>query len=97
MNGRHKIRIWTMWLVELLVASFLSGCNHHDETCCQLAEMDSLIYTNPRRVLVQLDSSKPDGTMRKLINVEKLHTLGWTHTVEIEDGVQKLFNWYKNS
>ena len=46
---------------------------------------------------VAFDSSKPDGTMRKLIDVSKLHSLGWTHKVEIEDGVQKLFNWYKQS
>ena len=46
---------------------------------------------------VEFDSSKPDGTMRKLIDVTKLHSLGWTHKVEIEDGVQKLFEWYKES
>jgi len=36
---------------------------------------------------VEFDASKPDGTMRKLIDVSKLHSLGWTHKVEIEDGV----------
>lgn len=46
---------------------------------------------------VAFDASKPDGTMRKLIDVEKLHRLGWTHKVEIEDGVQKLFAWYRES
>ena len=46
---------------------------------------------------VAFDASKPDGTMRKLIDVSKLHSLGWTHKVEIEDGVQKLFGWYKES
>ena len=46
---------------------------------------------------VELDTSKPDGTMRKLIDVTKLHSLGWTHKVEIEEGVGKLFNWYKQS
>jgi GDP-L-fucose synthase len=46
---------------------------------------------------VEFDASKPDGTMRKLIDVEKLHSLGWTHKVEIEDGVQRLFEWYKQS
>ena len=46
---------------------------------------------------VEFDASKPDGTMRKLIDVSKLHSLGWTHKVEIEDGVQKLFEWYKKS
>ena len=46
---------------------------------------------------VEFDTSKPDGTMRKLIDVSKLHSLGWTHKVEIEDGVQKLFEWYQDS
>jgi len=46
---------------------------------------------------VEFDASKPDGTMRKLIDVSKLHSLGWTHKVEIENGVQKLFEWYKDS
>ncbi len=46
---------------------------------------------------VEFDASKPDGTPRKLIDVEKLHSLGWTHKVEIEDGVQKLFEWYQDS
>ena len=46
---------------------------------------------------VEFDASKPDGTMRKLIDVSKLHSLGWTHQVEIEDGVAKLFQWYRDS
>ncbi len=46
---------------------------------------------------IEFDASKPDGTMRKLIDVSKLHRLGWTHKVEIEDGVQKLFEWYQAS
>ena len=46
---------------------------------------------------VEFDSSKPDGTMRKLIDVSKLHSLGWTHKVEIEDGVKMLFEWYRKS
>ena len=46
---------------------------------------------------VVFDATKPDGTMRKLIDVSKLHSLGWTHKVEIEDGVRKLFEWYQES
>ena len=46
---------------------------------------------------VEFDASKPDGTPRKLIDVEKLHSLGWTHKVEIEDGVKKLYKWYRDS
>lgn len=40
------------------------------------------------------DASKPDGTMRKLTDVTKLHALGWHHQVEIEEGVQRLYAWY---
>ena len=47
--------------------------------------------------VVEFDTTKPDGTMRKLIDVSKLHSLGWTHKVEIEDGVRRLFEWYKES
>lgn len=41
------------------------------------------------------DSSKPDGTIRKLTDVSKLHRLGWHHTVEIDEGIHRLFEWYK--
>lgn len=43
------------------------------------------------------DDSKPNGTPRKLIDVDKLHRLGWTHKVEIEDGVERLYEWYRDS
>lgn len=46
---------------------------------------------------ITFDPSKPDGTPRKLIDVSKLHSLGWTHKVEIEDGVQKLYQWYRST
>jgi len=43
------------------------------------------------------DSTKPNGTPRKLIDVSKLRSLGWQHKVEIEDGVERLYEWYRNS
>ena len=43
------------------------------------------------------DADKPNGTPRKLIDVEKLHRLGWTHKVEIDQGVEKLYEWYQES
>ena len=46
---------------------------------------------------IEFDASKPDGTPRKLIDVSKLHSLGWTHKVEIEDGVKRLYEWYRKS
>ena len=40
------------------------------------------------------DTSKPDGTPRKLTDVSKLHGLGWRHRVELEEGVRRLYEWY---
>ena len=40
------------------------------------------------------NTSKPDGTLRKLTDVAKLHSLGWRHQIEIEEGIEKMFHWY---
>jgi GDP-L-fucose synthase len=40
------------------------------------------------------NSEKPDGTMRKLTDVSKLHLLGWHHKIDIEEGVKRMFEWY---
>lgn len=40
------------------------------------------------------DSSKPDGTLRKLTDVTKLHNLGWHHSIEIDEGISRLYKWY---
>lgn len=40
------------------------------------------------------DSSKPDGTLRKLTDVSKLHRLGWSHKIEIDEGIHRLYEWY---
>lgn len=45
---------------------------------------------------IMFDASKPDGTPRKLTDVTKLNNLGWKHSVEIEEGVAKLFAWYQD-
>ena len=46
---------------------------------------------------IRWDATKPDGTMRKLTDVSKLHSLGWHHRVEIEEGDARLVDWYKNN
>lgn len=40
------------------------------------------------------NADKPDGTMKKLTTPAKIHSLGWHHTIEIEEGIKKLFDWY---
>ena len=46
------------------------------------------------RGTIEWDATKPDGTLRKLTDVSKLHSLGWHHTMELEDGVPALYRWY---
>ena len=41
------------------------------------------------------DANKPDGTMRKLTDVTKLHNLGWHHSIEIDEGVERMYAWYR--
>jgi GDP-L-fucose synthase len=41
------------------------------------------------------NAEKPDGTMRKLTDVSKLHSLGWHHKIEIEEGVERIYEWYR--
>lgn len=42
------------------------------------------------------NTEKPDGTMRKLTDVTKLNTLGWKHSVDINEGLCRMYEWYKN-
>ena len=41
------------------------------------------------------DKTKPDGTLKKLTDVSKLHRLGWHHKIEIDEGIHRLYEWYK--
>ena len=43
---------------------------------------------------IEWDSSKPDGTPRKLMNVAKMHQLGWKHKVDLIEGITKTYNWF---
>lgn len=58
----------------------------------ELAEL--IVSTVGYQGQLTFDSTKPDGTMRKLTDPSKLHALGWHHQVEIEEGVQRMYNWY---
>ena len=43
------------------------------------------------------DSSKPDGTLRKLMDVSKMKSLGWNYSTELSDGIIKTYDWYLNN
>ena len=61
-------------------------------TIKQLAEL--VKATVGYQGMIEWDTTKPDGTLRKLTDVSKLHALGWHHTMELEDGVPALYRWY---
>jgi GDP-L-fucose synthase len=63
-----------------------------DLTIRELAEMvRDVVY--PAAAIV-FDPSKPDGTPRKLLDVSKLHAIGWRHTIALEDGVKATYDWF---
>jgi hypothetical protein len=40
------------------------------------------------------DRSKPDGTPRKLMDISKLHQLGWKHSIDLHDGIEQTYRWF---
>jgi GDP-L-fucose synthase len=44
---------------------------------------------------IEWDSSKPDGTPRKLLDVSRLTALGWKAKISLEDGIASTYQWYK--
>ena len=55
------------------------------ETIKQLVDFEGILKFNV---------DKPDGTMKKLTDVSKLHDLGWKHNIELEEGISKMYEWY---
>lgn len=63
-----------------------------DLTIRELAELVREIVS-PEAIL-SFDSSKPDGTPRKLLDVSKLHQLGWQHRMALRDGIAETYEWF---
>ena len=61
-------------------------------TIRRLAEL--IVSVVGYRGKLTFDTSKPDGTMRKLTDPSKLHALGWHHKIDIEEGVERMYRWY---
>jgi GDP-L-fucose synthase len=47
------------------------------------------------KVRITFDTSKPDGTPRKLLDVSRLHNLGWRHRIEFPDGLASTYEWFR--
>lgn len=63
-----------------------------DVTIKELAELIGKIVGYNGEIL--WDSSKPDGTPRKILNVDRVNTLGWKHKISIEQGILATYQWY---
>jgi GDP-L-fucose synthase len=46
---------------------------------------------------LRFDPTKPDGTPRKVLDVSRLHAMGWTHSIELRDGIEQTYDWYQQS
>ncbi len=77
-----------------------SGLSHinvgsgEDITIVDLAKLVADVVGFQGRL--KFDSSKPDGTPRKLMSTERLHAMGWTPTISLRDGVAAVYDWYVN-
>jgi GDP-L-fucose synthase len=63
-----------------------------DVTIKELAEMIAEMIGF--KGAIAFDATKPDGTPRKLMSVDKLNALGWKHRIQLRDGLQKTIDWY---
>lgn len=63
-----------------------------DVTIRELAEL--IAGAVDFRGTLSFDTGKPDGTPRKLLDVSKLHRLGWRHGITLPDGIRSTYNWF---
>jgi len=63
-----------------------------DLTIKELAETIQKVVGHTGAII--WDDTKPDGTPRKLMDISKMHELGWKHQVHLEEGIQKTYNWF---
>ena len=63
-----------------------------DQSIRELAEfIRSVVYPD---VELRFDASKPDGSPQKLLDVSRLHALGWRHTIQLRGGIASTYRWY---
>lgn len=46
---------------------------------------------------LKFDTTKPDSSMNRLLDCSKIHSLGWKHKIELEEGIKMLYEWYRNA
>jgi GDP-L-fucose synthase len=71
---------------------FLNAGTGEDVTIAELAELLRGISGYQGRIVY--DASKPDGTPRKLLDVSRIHALGWRHKIGLREGLESAYRWY---
>lgn len=62
---------------------------------CSIRELAELIaIISGFKGALEFDTSRPDGALRKLLDVTRLHRLGWTYSISIEEGLASAYQWY---
>ena len=75
--------------------SFLNIGTGKDLTIAELAKMISEIVGFKGEIVY--DSTKPDGTPRKLLDVSRINALGWKAKTELYEGIEKAYKWFVSS
>jgi GDP-L-fucose synthase len=73
-------------------ASHINVGTGEDLTIAELADMIRKVVHPDARVV--FDRSKPDGMPRKLLDVSRLHGLGWRHKIRLADGIESTYRWF---
>ena len=95
-----------LYVDDLAKASLFLMENYHDSaiinvgtgedvTIKELAEKVRVVVGYEGEIV--WDTTKPDGTPKKLLDVSKLHTLGWKHTIQLDYGIATTYTWYKEN
>lgn len=65
---------------------------------CEIRQLAALLKTiSGFQGELEFDTSRPDGTPRKLLDVSILHASGWQHSIALEDGLQSAWDWYQDN
>ncbi|EAJ2433330.1 hypothetical protein CJY16_09475, partial [Campylobacter coli] len=68
---------------------------HKNITIKELAELIKNIVGFKGKLVFNLN--RPDGAMQKFTDCSKIHSLGWKHKIDLEKGIQMMYEWYKNN
>ena len=66
-----------------------------DVTIKELAE--TIVKVTGYQNYYQWDASKPNGTPRKVLNVDKMKSLGWEPKMSLREGIESTYEWYKEN